>query len=51
MMILNLVIKLCSVVEEGVAHYCPHLVSSFLLTGQWFQTVTELLNSLTYKRE
>ena len=23
----------------------------FLLTGQWFQTVTELLNSLTYKRE
>ena len=34
LMILNLIVKLSSVVEEGVAHNCSHLVSCFLLTGQ-----------------
>ena len=46
-MILNLVIKLSSVVEEGVSHNCSHLISCFLLAGQRLQPVTELLNSLT----
>ena len=47
LVILNLVIELSSVVEEGVAHNCPHLVGGLLLAGQRLQTVTELLNSLT----
>ena len=46
-MVLNLVIQLGSIVEEGVPHHGLHLVGGFLLAGQRLKSVGQLFDGLT----
>ena len=49
LVVLDLIVQLSPVVEEGVPHHGLHLVGCLLLTGQRFQSVGQLLYGLTWR--